>query len=66
MKEMNQEAKDGLNDVIQKMLKDAQLKKKQAEELLSSAKTVEEMALKLSKELESIKIAEKNLLEDQN
>jgi hypothetical protein len=54
MKEMNQEAKDGLVEVLQKMLKEAQLKRKQSEELAYSAKVLEETAQKLSKEIEGI------------
>lgn len=54
MKTMNQEAKDGLNDVIQKINKDAQAKRKQSEDLLAQAKILEETAQKLTKELDSI------------
>lgn len=56
MKEMNQEAKDGLNDVVQKMLKDAQNKRKQADDLAVAAKNLEDLAKSLSKELETISV----------
>ena len=56
MKTMSQEAKDGMNDVAQKILKEAIVKKKQSEDLLVAAKILEETAQRLIKELESIQV----------
>lgn len=56
MKKMNQEAKDGINEVAQKILKEAQAKKKQSEELLVSAKILEDTAQKILKELDGITV----------
>lgn len=56
MKTMSQEAKDGMNDVAQKILKEATSKKKQSEDLLVAAKILEETAQKLFKELENIQV----------
>lgn len=56
MKTMSQEAKDGMNDVAQKILKEAIIKKKQSEDLLVAAKILEETAQRLIKELESIQV----------
>jgi uncharacterized protein YoxC len=53
-KTMNTEARESLNDVIQKMTKEAQTKRKQAEDMLIAAKILEETIQKLSKELDSI------------
>jgi uncharacterized protein YoxC len=53
-KTMNAEARESLNDVIQKMTKEAQTKRKQAEDMLIAAKILEETIQKLSKELDSI------------
>jgi uncharacterized protein YoxC len=53
-KTMNTEARDSLNDVIQKMTKEAQTKRKQAEDMLIAAKILEETIQKLTKELDSI------------
>lgn len=57
MKTMSQEAKDGMNDVAQKILKEAVSKKKQSEDLLVAAKILEETAQKLFKELDSIQVS---------
>lgn len=56
MKTMSQEAKDGMNEVAQKILKEAIAKKKQSEELLVAAKILEETAQKVFKELDNIQI----------
>lgn len=56
MKQMNQEAKESLQEVVQKLLKEAQNKKKQSEDLLVEAKLLEETAKKITKELESIQV----------
>lgn len=56
MKVMNQEAKDSLNEVAQKLLKEANAKKRQSEELLLSAKVLEDTAKQLTKEIEGIKV----------
>lgn len=56
MKTMSQEAKDGMNEVAQKILKEATSKKKQSEDLLVAAKILEETAQKLFKELETIQV----------
>lgn len=56
MKQMNQEAKESLLEVVQKLLKEAQNKKKQSEDLLVEAKLLEETAKKINKELESIQV----------
>lgn len=58
MKSMNQEAKDSLNEVAQKLLKEAQAKKRQSDELLLSAKVLEDTAKQLSKELDGIKVVD--------
>lgn len=58
MKEMNQEAKDGFNDIAQKMLKESQIKRKQAEELNALAKVLEDTAQKLIKEVEGVKVTD--------
>ena len=56
MKVMNQEAKDSLNEVAQKLLKEANAKKRQSEELLLSAKVLEDTAKQLTKEIDGIKV----------
>lgn len=58
MKSMNQEAKDSLNEVAQKLLKEAQAKKRQSDELLLSAKVLEDTAKQLSKEIDGIKVVD--------
>lgn len=58
MKQMNLEAKESLLEVAQKLLKDAQNKKKQSEDLLVEAKLLEETAKKFTKEIESIQISQ--------
>jgi hypothetical protein len=58
MKQMNREAKESLLEVAQKLLKDAQNKKKQSEDLLVEAKLLEETAKKLTKEIDSIQITD--------
>lgn len=60
MKVMNQEAKDSLNEVAQKLLKEANLKKRQSEELLLSAKVLEDTAKQLTKEIDGIKVVDVN------
>ena len=58
MKSMNQEAKDSLNEVAQKLFKEAQAKKRQSDELLLSAKVLEDTAKQLSKEIDGIKVVD--------
>lgn len=58
MKQMNQEAKDSLLEVAQKLLRDAQNKKKQSEDLLVEAKLLEETAKKLTKEIDNIQVVD--------
>lgn len=56
MKAMNQEAKDSLNDVAEKLMKEAITKKKQSEELLLAAKILEDTANRVLKEIGSINV----------
>lgn len=64
MKSMNQEAKDSLNEVAQKLLKEAQAKKRQSDELLLSAKVLEDTAKQLSKEIDGIKVVDNVVASD--
>lgn len=58
MKTMNKEAKEALVEVVQKMNKEAASKKKQADDLMASAKILEETAQKLNKEIDNIQVQE--------